>query len=123
MGSASPAPAGTDPFVDALSPQPYAFVRQRRTRTATAGYAVSEEAVSGSPFLGMLLYRTTQVDRRETDPGVASLDRSAYLQISDANADIRVNDIALLHDGTRAKVLRARIVEGKLQCDLELGAV
>jgi hypothetical protein len=124
--------AGADGPLASLAPAEFAFLRAQRTRTAIGGYTVAEVAVDGSPFLGNLMWRSGGLKRDEAEPGVATVDRGPYLMLQDAGAGVRVNDVALIAsipdplrpgEATRAKVIRVHDSGGKLQVDLELGAV
>lgn len=103
-------------------------VTQTRTRDGGAGYTPGPDVdIAGSPFLARV-YRVPQKEVREDDaaPGTTTVDRTQRLSIYNPAAPVAEDCIALLPrlDGSvqRAKVVRPRYYDDRIQCDLETGA-
>ncbi|MEO7718162.1 MAG: hypothetical protein ABIY70_18320 [Capsulimonas sp.] len=97
--------------------------RSQTTVTDTFGEENTETTVKGSPF-ACRLFRLPQVQipREEAAPGVTLLDQVRVLSFLDPATAVAVNDIAILPGGARAKILRLRGNNRRLQADLETGA-
>lgn len=140
-----------DPLSNPLNPaaghQEFAIFAQVLTPTAAAGYTVSEQELSGSPFTGYLEVLEKSARRDEASPGTATIDDSPRLWLDDVSAPVNVGHIALLpqeaikstfslipggfelvreaisRGDLRARIQRVRLNAGKLECAVELGAV
>ncbi|MCW3059710.1 MAG: hypothetical protein JWQ02_1531 [Capsulimonas sp.] len=104
------------------------ILRGAEVATATLGTAITETAITGSPFRARV-YRVpqTNVVRDEAAPGIATDDQMRRLSIMDQKAPVRKGDIALIPSDDnpavteRATVLRIRRYGDRVQCDLETG--
>lgn len=103
-------------------------VTQTRTRDGGAGYTPGPDVdIAGSPFQARV-YRVPQKDTRQDDAaaGTTVVDRTQRLAIYNPAAPVAEGCIALLPlpggSVQRAKVVRPRFYDDRIQCDLETGA-
>ncbi len=104
------------------------IVTQTRTRDGGSGYIAGPDTdIPGSPFQARS-YRAAQSEIRREDavPGTTVVDRMQRLALYVTGVKLPAGCIALLPlpDGSvqRAKVVRPRYYDDRIQCDLETGA-
>ncbi len=97
-------------------------LRKTSTPDGTGGYSQIESAVTGSPFAARIYRRPIgNPDYVARQPGDSDADKSVVVSFMDPATPVQINDIVVLPDGTRARILRVRVYTLMAQCDVEVG--